>query len=259
LIRQKNEAAWRCPKCTCGAQDLQRIIFHVSKPAMNIDGFGPSIVERFHENGWLNDISDVYNLDFEKVSQLEGFGSRSAQKLEVAINQAKTNPIRRLLHSLSIHHLGKRASKLIAEQIKHVMELKEWSHEDFTNIKEIGPVVADNIIAFFKDDDNVQLLQRLEERGVNMLQTEDDQPIKIAEDAPLVGKTILFTGSLNQMTRKEAQEMATKAGAKNISAVSANLNILVVGEKAGSKLKKAQAIGTVEILTEQAFLDIING
>ena len=258
LVKQEKEAAWRCPKCTCGAQDLQRIIFHVSKPAMNIDGFGPSIVERFHEQGWIKDISDIYILDYSKMAQLEGFGKRSAEKLEKAINAAKSNPIHRLLHSLSIHHLGRRASKLIAQQIKHVMELKDWDIEDFTNIKEIGPVVAENITAFFKDEDHIALLKRLEERGVNLTQTKEDQPLEIAEDAPLVGKTILFTGSLQQMGRKEAQKMAEVGGAKNISAVSSKLDILVVGEKAGSKLKKAQALGTVQILSEQEFLDLMN-
>jgi DNA ligase (NAD+) len=258
LEKQEKEAAWRCVKCTCGAQDLQRMIFHVSKPAMNIDGFGPSQVERFHEQGWLKDIADIYILDYSKMSQLEGFGKRSAEKLEIAINQAKSNPIHRLLHSLSIHHLGRRASKLIAQRINHVMELKDWSLEDFTNINEIGPVVAENVTAFFKDPDNIILLEKMEERGVNLTQTEEDKPLEIAEDAPLIGKTILFTGSLQQMGRKEAQKIAENAGAKNISAVSSKLNILVVGEKAGSKLKKAQALGTVEILTEQAFIDLVN-
>ena len=147
---------------------------------------------------------------------------------------------------------------MIAQQIKHVMELKDWEIEDFTNIKEIGPVVAENITAFFKDQDHIALLERLEERGVNLHQTKEDQPLEVASDAPLIGKTILFTGSLQQMGRKEAQKMAELAGAKNISAVSSKLNILLVGEKAGSKLKKAQAIGTVQILSEQEFLDLMN-
>jgi len=126
------------------------------------------------------------------------------------------------------------------------------------NIKDIGPVVAENVIAFFQDEANLAMLNRLEARGVNMEQTEDDKPLVLKTDAPLSGKTILFTGSLQNMSRKEAQAMATEAGARNISAVSSNLNVLVVGEKAGSKLKKAEALGSVEIMTEQAFLELIN-
>lgn len=257
LVQTDGEAAWRCPTCTCGIQDLQRIIFHVSKAAMDIDGFGKSIVERFYELGYIRDISDVYNLDYDQIKTLEGFGEKSAKKLEDSISKARENPISKLLHSLSIHHLGKRASKLIAERIKHVLELQNWSEEDYTNIKDIGPVVAQNVSAWFENPSNIDLLKRMEERGVNLTQTDEDKPLEVAEDASLAGKTILFTGSLQKMTRNEAKKLAETNGAKNISAVSKNLNMLVVGEKAGSKLKKAEAIGTVEILTEDEFLVLV--
>jgi DNA ligase (NAD+) len=258
LIQIEGEAAWRCVECTCGAQNLQKIIFHVSKEAMDIDGFGKSIVEKFYELGWIKDISDIYNLNYESIAELEGFGIRSATKLRESIDKAKNNPISKLLHSLSIHHLGKRASKLIAGQIDHVLDLKNWGLEDFTNIKDIGPVVAENVTKYFSIPQNVSLLERMESLGVNLTQTAEDKPKQVSMEAPLSGKTILFTGSLAKMGRKEAEELAEKHGAKNISAVSKNLNILVVGESAGSKLTKAQALGTVEILTEDQFLDLIN-
>ncbi len=257
LIKIETEAAWRCPTCVCGAQELQKIIFHVSKVAMDIDGFGKSNVERFHEEGWLQDISDVYNLDYDQIARLDGFGRRSADKLESSINKAKENPISKLLHSLSIHHLGKKASKLIAQEINHVLDLREWNEEKFTNIKDIGPVVAKNVIEYFSNPVNIRMLERLESYGVNLNQTEEDKPLQIAEDAPLAGKTILFTGSLQRMGRKQAQELAAKHGAKNISAVSKNLDILVAGEKAGSKLKKAEALGSVQIMSEDAFIALI--
>ena len=254
LERPEGEAAWRCPNCVCGAQDLQRIIFHVSKPAMDIDGFGKSIVERFFDLGWIRTMADVYRLDYEKMSQLEGFGERSAEKLKQAIDQARQNPIHRLLHSLSIHHLGKKVSKLLAAEIDHVLDLQQWTEENFTNIKDVGPRVAQNVITYFQNPRHIEVLQEMETLGVNLRQTEADRPKAASGDGPYAGKTILFTGSLQTMSRKEAQEKAEAAGAKNISAVSGNLNILVVGEKAGSKLKKAQALGSVEILTEEAFL-----
>jgi len=257
LIRTEGEAAWRCPNCVCGQQDLQRMIFHVSKGAMDIDGFGQSNVERFFELGWLRNIADIYNLDYDAIANLEGFGERSASKLKVAIDKAKQNPIKRVLYSLSVHHFGKKASKLIAQDIDHVLDLRDWDLEKFTEIKDIGPVVAENVIEFFKNDNNIAMLQQMEDFGVNMKQTEADRPKAVAADAPLIGKTILFTGTLQQMGRKQAQTKAEEAGAKNISAVSSNLNILVVGEKAGSKLKKAQALGTVQILTEQEFIDLV--
>ncbi len=257
LIREEEEAAWRCPNCVCGAQDLQRIIFHVSKDAMDIEGLGKSIVDRFYELGWIRTIADVYRLDYAKISTLEGFGEKSAANLKASIDKAKTNPIQRLLHSLSIHHLGKKVSKLIAAEIGHVLELKNWTLEDFTKIKDVGPVVAANVIQFFQSDRNVAMLEEMESLGVNLSQSEEDRPKAVAADAPLAGKTILFTGTLTKMGRKEAQEKAEAAGAKNISAVSSNLNILVVGDEAGSKLKKARDLGTIEILTEDEFLVLI--
>ena len=220
---------------------------------MDIDGFGESYVRRFNEMGWVHTIADLYRLDYAKIATLDGFGKKSAKNIEKAIEKAKKNPIARLLHSLSVHHLGRKASKLIAEQIEHVLDLQDWTEETFVDIKDIGPVVAKNVIEYFSNPQNIALLKEMETLGVNLRQTEEDKPLEIAEDAPLAGKTILFTGSLQTMGRKEAQEIAKKAGARVISAVSAKLNILVVGEKAGSKLKKAQAVGTVEIISEADF------
>jgi DNA ligase (NAD+) len=257
LIKIEGEAAWRCINCTCGAQDLQKMIFHVSKEAMDIDGFGSSYVERFYELGWLSDLSDIYNLDYDKIASLEGFGKKSAENLFKAIEKAKNNPISRLLHSLTIHHLGKRASKIIAEQIDHVLDLCDWDLEKYLALKDIGPVVAENMVAFFEKKESIALLKRMEELGVNLAQTDEDKPKVLNESGVLFGKTILFTGTLTNMGRKEAEQKAEALGAKNISAVSKNLDILVVGESAGSKLTKAQSIPTITIYTEAEFIYLI--
>lgn len=257
LVRSEKEAAWRCENYECKAQVLQRMISHVSKDAMDIDGFGKSYIERFHQLGWIKNIADVYRLNYDAIAMLEGFGEKSADNLKAAIEVAKKNPIHRVLYSLTIHHLGRKVSKLLAQEIDHVLDLKNWTKENFVEIKDVGPIVAENVIAFFQNPANIELLETMEALGVNMKQTEEDRPKAVSADAPLIGKTILFTGKLLQMGRKQAQEMAEQAGAKNISAVSSNLNILVAGEKAGSKLKKAQALGTVEVMTEDEFLDII--
>jgi DNA ligase (NAD+) len=221
---------------------------------MDIDGLGQKQLLRFYELGWLHSLADIYDLDYDAITQLEGMGEKSAQKLKASIEKAKENPISRLLHSLSIHHLGKRASSLIAARIKHVLELKDWTIENLTDIPDIGPVVAQNVVEFFSEPKNIHMLERMEKLGVNLSQTKEDKPPQIKHGGPFDGKTILFTGTLSTMTREEAEKLAAHAGAKNISAVSGNLNILVVGEKAGSKLKKAQGLGTVEILSEEDFL-----
>lgn len=254
LIREEDEAAWRCPNPDCEAQLIERLIFHVSKDAMDIDGFGEKYIIRFYELGWIKNIADIYRLDYDKIAALEGFGKKSADKLKAAIEKAKSNPIHRLLHSLAIHHLGQRASKLIAERTSHVLDLANWTLEDYTSIKDIGPVVAANVKEWFSRKKNIDMLHKMEDSGVNLKQTDLDKPKELITDGVLSGKTILFTGTLSKMGRKEAQEMAASLGAKNISAVSSNLDILVVGEDAGSKLDKAKKIGTVQILTEDDFI-----
>lgn len=258
LVRAEDEAAWRCENPDCEAQLLQRMIHHVSKNAMDIDGFGESQIDRFYRLGWLHSIADIYRLDYEAIAQLEGFGEKSAGNLRKAIEKARQNPLHRLLHSLSIHHLGIKAGKLLAAEIQNLWELKDWDEERFHRIKDIGPVLTHNVIRFFQNEKNVALLKDMETLGVNFQQTEDDRPKAVSADAPLAGKTILFTGTLTKMGRKEAQAKAEAAGAKNISAVSGNLDYLVVGEDAGSKLKKALALGTVTVLTEDAFLELVS-
>ncbi len=254
LVREEDEAAWRCPNPDCKAQILQRLIFHVSKDAMDIDGFGEKYIVRFYELGWIKNMADVYQLDYDKIAALEGFGKKSADKLKAAIDKAKSNPIHRLLHSLSIHHVGQRASKLIAEKINHLLDLAGWNTEDFITIKDIGPVVAQNAIKWFSHEKNIAMLREMEAQGVNLTQTSLDKPKELISDGVFSGKTILFTGTLTQMGRKEAQELAEANGAKNISVVSGNLDILVVGDNAGSKLDKARKLGTVQILTEEEFI-----
>jgi len=254
LTREEDAAAWRCSNPDCKAQILQRLIFHVSKDAMDIDGFGEKYVLRFYELGWIKNMADLYRLDYDKIAALEGFGKKSADKLQSSIEKAKANPIHRLLHSLSIHHLGQRAAKLIAEKTNHVLDLVTWTTEDYTAIKDIGPVVAQNAIKWFSDHENVVMLQDMDALGVNLQQTAQDKPKELVTDGVFSGKTILFTGTLTQMGRKEAQDMAEAAGAKNISTVSSNLDILVVGDNAGSKLDKARKLGTVQILTEEDFI-----
>lgn len=257
LVREQGEAAWRCPNINCEAQVLQRIIYHVSKGAMDISGMGKALVERFYALGWLRHISDVYNLDYDKIQSLDGFGQKSAENLKISIDKAKKNSLTRILTSLSIHHVGRKASSILAARVNHIFDLIEWQESDYLAIDGIGPVVAQNLMEFFSVEENIRILKEMEQYGVDLSQKEADRPVEVAQDAPLKDKTILFTGTLEHMTRKEAQQLAVENGAKVISAVSGNLDILVVGERAGSKLKKARELGTVEILNEKEFQALI--
>jgi DNA ligase (NAD+) len=257
LVREEGESAWRCPVCTCGAQDYQRFVFHASKDAMDIEGMSKATIERFQQLGWLRTLADFYRLDYEAISKLEGFGKKSANNLGKAIEKAKKNPIQRLLHSLSVHHLGKKAAKLLAAEVEHVLDLATFDVERLTSVKEIGPVLAENVIEYFKNEKNIAVLKEMESLGVNLTATDEDRKLAQNTEGVLFGKTILFTGTLLQFPREQAEKAAAAAGATIASGVSKNLNILVVGEKAGSKLKKAQDLKTVQILSEQEFLDLI--
>ena len=257
LVKPEDEAIWRCENAACEAQVLGRMIFHTSKHAMDIEGLGASTIEKFYKLGWLHDIADLYRLDYEQVAQLEGFGEKSAANMKAAVDKAKQNPIHRLLHSLSVHHLGQKGSKLLAAEIDHVLDLKDWDLEKYQTIKDVGPVVAQNVFNFFQTEANIELFRSLESLGVNLRQTDEDKKTDVNLDGPLYGKSILFTGTLSQMSREEAAKLAAGAGASLASGVSKHLNILVVGEKAGSKLKKAQALETVEIWSEGEFLERI--
>ncbi len=258
LFRAPGEAMWRCLNNQCPAQVLQRIIYHVSKDGMDIEGLGKATVERFYELGWLRSPADVYRLDFEKIARLEGFGEKSAHNLYRAIERAKRNPLHRLIASLSIPLVGKKVARLLAERVECIFDLMTWTEDDFLQIEGIGPAVAQSVRAFFANEANVQMLREMEAAGVNMCRTEEDKPHSAPKDAPLAGKTILFTGALQHMTRKEAREKAEAAGARVLSGVSKKLDILVVGEKPGSKLRKAQALGTVQILSERDFLKLLD-
>lgn len=257
LLREPEEAAWRCVNAGCEAQLVQRIIFHVSKDAMDIEGLGRSTVERFFALGMIHTITDIYRLDYAAIAGLEGFGRKSAENLAASVEKAKGNPIHRLLHSLSIHHLGRKAARLLAAEVSYVPELAGWSEERFTAIRDIGPVLARNVLAFFARPENLAMLEELEALGVNMYQTAEDRPVEKPTEGPLAGKNILFTGTLEKMGRKEAEGLAEKAGARTVSAVSGNLDILVVGANAGSKLAKAQKLGTITILGEEEFLNLL--
>ncbi len=259
LVKQEDEAIWRCENAECEAQVLARMIFHTSKHAMDIEGLGESSIERFYKLGWLHSIADLYRLDYKAIAKLDGFGEKSATNFQAAVERAKKQPIYRLLHSLSVHHLGLGTSKRLAAETGYILDLKGWDLEKYQTIKDIGPVSAQNIFNFFQNPHNVELLETMGALGVNLRQTDEDKRADVNTEGPLYGKSILFTGTLSQMTREQAEKLAAAAGASLASGVSKHLSILVVGEKAGSKLKKAQALETVEIWTEGEFLERIEG
>ena len=254
LIRLEEEAIWRCDNADCPAQAEERVIHYVSKDAMDIDGLGRSTIIDFIQRGYLKNIEYIYDLPYDQIGKLEGWGERSVVKLKEGIESSKGRPIWRLLAALGIRHVGVSTSKDLAKHVKNVFEFEHMPLENLTNIEGIGPKVAQSIFEFFHNKGNIHLLEKLKEYGVN---TENRPEDAIAKNNKLQGKTFLFTGSLQQFNRDRAKQLVEENGGTLLSGVSTKLNYLVVGEDAGSKLTKAKAIPSIEVLTEDEFLAMI--
>ncbi|MDZ4844230.1 MAG: NAD-dependent DNA ligase LigA [Chitinophagales bacterium] len=253
LVKTEGEAIIRCVNVNCPVQVAGRIIHFVSGDAMDIRGLGESIVSKFFEEGLLKTIPDIYRLDFEKIKTLEGFGEKSAVKLQSAIEASKTQPIHRVIFGLGIRYVGETTAKTLAKNINHILDLKEKTLEQLQEMEDIGPKVAGGILEFFQNQDNIHLLQELEKFGVNMTA---DKTSSVKSDK-LQGQTFLFTGTLEKFSRNEAEEMVEANGGKNVGSVSSKLNYLVAGASAGSKLEKAKKIASIKILTEEEFLELV--
>ncbi len=253
LFKEEEEAVWRCINIDCPAQVTERIIHFVSKDAMDIRGFGEANVHKFFELGLLKDIPGVYKLNFKKIAGMEGFGKRSIDNLEQAIENSKKQPLHRLIYALGIRFVGETTAKTLAQAVNHLLDFKKFSLEDLQNLEDVGPKVAGSIHHFFSNRQNIEMLEQLEKLGL-VLKNEKKQ---LAAGGNLEGQTFLFTGTLPTLKRSEAEALVEDHGGQVVGSVSAKLNYLVVGEDAGSKLEKAKKINTVRIISEQEFLKMI--
>ena len=253
LVKVEEEAAWRCNNINCEAQVVERMIHFTSKDAMDIRGFGDANVKKFFELKLLHDIPGIYKLPFEKIQQLEGFGEKSINNLKTAIENSKAQPIHRLIFALGIRFVGETTAKTLAQSAKHILDFEKLSVDDLQNLEDIGPKVANSIYQFFHNDDNIQMLQKLESLGVQLA----NKKRASLSDSILDGQTFLFTGTLPTLKRTDAEEMVEQNGGKLLGSVSSKLNYLVVGEDAGSKLEKAKKITSIKIISEADFLHLI--
>ncbi len=250
LVKPPGEAVWRCVNANCPAQVKERIAHFASKDAMDIRGLGPRIVERFYDLGLLRTIPDIYRLDFEKIKQLEGFGEKSAENLRKSIEESKHRPIHRLIYGLGIRYVGQVTARTLAENIKCVEELEDWTIEQLESLEDIGYVVAKSIYDFFHNEQNIKMIHELKELGVQTCKEEKE------EEGKLKDMTFVFTGTLSCCSREKAKEMVETLGGKVSNSVSHKTTYLVVGETPGSKLAKAQKLG-IKTLNEEQFLELV--
>jgi DNA ligase (NAD+) len=259
LVRTEEEAAWRCVNSACPAQVFERILHFVSKDAMDIFGLGKAIVERFiFKEKWIKSIIDIYDLPYDEIRELEGFGEKSVEKLINSIENSKSRLAYRLLFGLGIRYVGETTARNLAEEVQCIEDLKDWDVEKLLTVKDIGPKVAQSVYNYFQQEENIETILKLKnEFGLNTC-TDKQQRSSEDGDGKLAGTTLLFTGSLQQMARHEAKEMVEANGGKVASALSSKVDYLVVGEEPGSKVDKAKKLGTVKIITEDDFLKMIN-
>lgn len=253
LVREPGEAAHFCPnEKACPPQVMGRMEHFVSRRAMNIDSVGAETVSMLYENGLIKDISDFYTLKKEQLIGLDRMADKSAQNIIDGIENSKQIPFEKVLYALGIRHIGETMAKKLAKRFKSIEGLQNAKLEELENTADVGNKIAISIQEYFAKPEHLALIDRLKKAGLHF-ETEDSQE-EISHI--LEGKTFLFTGKLTAFTREHAEELVEKNGGRSISSVSKNLDYLVVGEKAGSKLKKAEQLGTVNILDEYQFLDL---
>ena len=255
LIRKEKEAAYYCQNPECDAKHIEGLIHFASRNAMNIPGFGDAIVEDFYNMGYLKRINDYYTLDKHKdeLMSLEGFGEKSIIKLLNGIEESKNNSLEKLLFGLGIRHVGEKTAKILAKNYKTIDNLMNATYEELSSINDIGDIIAKSIVDYFKDENNIELINKLKEHEINMKYENDNYK----EDDNFLGKTFVLTGSLTNITREEASTIIENLGGKVSGSVSSKTSVVIVGENAGSKHEKALSLG-ITIWQEEEFLEKIN-
>ncbi len=250
VIRLPGEASHRCMGISCPAQLKAKIRHFASKRAMDIDGLGQKLVDQLVDKKLVKDFADLYHLRLEEIANLERMGEKSAQNLLDEIEKSKQTTLPRFLYALGIPLVGEHLAQVLAEHLGGLEALMATDEASLTEISEIGPQVAQSLRTFFDNPQNREVIQRLRDAGIRW-----ESPQK-TEDLPLAGEVFVFTGALPDMTRDEAKAIVERLGAQTANQVSKKVSCVVAGEKAGSKLEKARALG-IKILTPEVFLSII--
>lgn len=253
LVRLEEEAALRCINPQCPAQIKEGIIHYVSRNAMNIDGLGEKVVIQLYEQQLIKDVADLYYLNRDELLQLERMGEKSVDNLLEAIEKSKQNSAEKLIFGLGIRLVGAKAAKLLAQNFESLDRLMQAEETELEGIHEIGCKMAQSVVTYFAKPEVQELIVRLKQAGLNM-EYKGPKLVKAEEiDSFFAGKTVVLTGTLEQLTRDEAKEQLEALGAKVTGSVTKNTDLVIAGEKAGSKLEKAQQLG-IEVIDEEEML-----
>jgi DNA ligase (NAD+) len=246
----KDEVYIRCINPECPEQIRRTIIHFASRDAMNIEGLGENTVDALIEKKLIKTITDIYKLKKEDLLQLDLFKEKKASNLLNQIEKSKKNNLNKLIYALGIRHVGEKTAEILAQKFTDLKKLSSAKAEELSSINEIGPIIADSISDFFKQDNVKKMIEEFEALGLNTKYRNEIKSLK------LNGLSFVFTGELDGMTRNEAEKKVMELGGKISSSVSSKTSYLVAGKDPGSKYEKAKKLG-VKIISEKEFLDII--
>ena len=254
LSKKESDADHFCINPECPSRNINQIIHFASRNAMNIDTLGERVVETFHGLGYLNNIIDIYYLKdhYDELIELPGFGKKSIDKLLDAIENSKTMPFSKLFFGLGIKNVGAKVAQIIVSELSDIDTIINATKEDLTSIFEIGDVIAESIITYFKDEKNLETIKFFKDNNFVLSQ----EKIEKLEDHYFSGKTVVLTGTLEHFSRNELSDKLVLLGAKVSSSVSKKTDLVIAGEQAGSKLTKANELG-IKVLSEQELLEIL--
>ncbi len=240
-----------CPNPQCPAQLQAQLSHFAMRTAMDIDGLGEALVNKLVKLEMLNKIEDIYHLDYDKIASLEKMGEKSVESLKTAIENSKNRPLGKLIFGLGIRHCGAKVSRLLAAKFLSLKALIEANRDELLAIGEVGEKISDSLLAYFQDTVNIATINSLIKAGLRI----EDAPL-VLRSQKLTNSSFLVTGTLSRYSRTQIKDIIEANGGKIISAVSKKLNYLVVGEKPGSKLAKAEALG-VKIISETDFEEML--
>ncbi len=252
LERDEEGSIHYCPNSACPAQIKRKIEHFASRDAMDISGLGESLIARFIDEGMLNSIPDIYTLNFERIATMDRLGTKSADNLRIAIDASRSKNFHKVIYALGIRHVGSITARSLAQHFKSMDALLAADYDSLIAVPDIGKIVAESILSFFANPDNLHMISLLKEQGLQFEHSSSQQ------SSSLSGKSFLITGTLPNYGRKEMEALIQSHGGTISGSVNKNLNYLVVGDKPGSKLDKARKLGGIAIISEHDVLSLIS-
>jgi len=251
-FRPEGEAISRCTNPSCPAKLKESLLHFASRRAMNIEGLGVALVDQLLEKKLVENIPDLYSLIHQDLANLERMGPKSSQNLLGEIEKSKQRDVSRLIYALGIRYVGERTAQVLAGYFKGIDSLAKVSLDDLIQIEDIGPKVGESIVFFFKQPENIELINKLKEAGLNFSSIKEERK----GERPLAGHIFILTGKLSSLSRKDATDIIEDLGGTVSNSVSSKTTYVVVGDSPGAKLERAQKLG-IPTLEEREFLKLV--